>query len=184
MKRCDTLFSLLLVLVLVVSSGIVGASDVPVFELPLLITGTGQTPCSLTLQTIVGRLGIQSTYDPMIVRISGYKTVAVAMGASLKGMGAAGINQEEELERCHAMFERATASGAKIIGFHVGGEARRNTIADKYIEPFIPLCDLLVVLEESNQDGLFTKAAEANNIPLIIAADVVELMSIVGEMFE
>lgn len=177
------MFCVVLMLVLFVGAGTVSASEVPTFELPLLVTGTGQTPCSLTLHTLVNRLGIQATYDPMIARISGYKTVAVAMGASLKGMGAAGINQEEELERSQVMFERAKASGASIIGFHIGEEARRNTIADRYIEPFLPLCDLLVVLEKGNQDDLFTKASEASGVPLIVVADIAELMSLIEEMF-
>lgn len=182
MKRI--IHCLVLMLAFFVGTGIVGASETPSFELPLLITGTGQTPCSLTLHTLAGRLGIQATYDPMIARVSGYETVAVAMGASLKGMGAAGINQEEELERSKVMFERAKASGAKIIGFHIGEEARRNDIADRYIEPFLPLCDLLVVLEKGNQDDLFTKASETHGVPLIVVADIAELMSLVAEMFE
>jgi TRAP-type C4-dicarboxylate transport system permease large subunit len=40
-------------------------------------------------------------------KMGGYKTMAVVMGASLKGLGAAGIDQDEELERDQMIFKKA-----------------------------------------------------------------------------
>jgi hypothetical protein len=45
--------------------GLLTAIDIPKFEKPILVTCTGQTPGSLTLSTLLNRLGIAHTHDPM-----------------------------------------------------------------------------------------------------------------------
>jgi hypothetical protein len=150
--------------------------QLPRFEKPILVTGTGQTPGSLTMMTFLGRLGIKATHDPMVVpsKMGGYKTMIVVMGASLKGLGAAGINQEEELDRDKMIFKKARELGMRIIAAHIEGTARRNAIADKFITPFVPQADFLLVFEEGNKDGLFTKLAAEHKVPLVVFKDFKE----------
>lgn len=176
-------FAVLLVLAL--GGGVVGAANVPKFEKPILITCTGQTPGSLTLATLFERLGIKATHDNLVLpsKMGGYKTMIVVMGASLKGLGAAGIDQDEELERDEMIFEKAKASGMKVIAAHIEGTARRNAIADKFITPFVPKADFLLVLEESNRDGLFTKLAQQHKIPLVVFKNFNELPALLKAMF-
>lgn len=164
------------------------ATDIPKFDMPLLITCTGQTPGFLTLYTLVNRIGVTADSEPLITprRMDepGYKTMIVEMGASLKGLGAAGLNQDEEMERCNAVFAKAKELGVKIIGAHTGGEARRNEIADKFISPFAPQCDYLLVLAEGNKDGFFNKVAEEQEIPLLVFDTFAELPEIFSAMFK
>jgi hypothetical protein len=162
-----------LVCLLVVAPSTSRADQLPRFEKPILVTGTGQTPGSLTMTTFLDRLGIKATHDPLVVpsKMGGYKTMIVVMGASLKGLGAAGINQEEELDRDRMIFKKARELGMKIIAVHIEGTARRNAIADKFITPFAPQADLLLVFEEGNKDGLFTKLAAEKKVPLVVFKD-------------
>ena len=51
-----------------------------------------------------------------------------------KGRGAAGIDQDEELERDNLiLIKKAKDTGIKIVAAHIEGTARRNEIADKFI---------------------------------------------------
>ena len=163
----------LLTFFMLYTPGLVTAADIPTFEKPILVTCTGQTPGSLTLATLMSRAGIRVTHDPMILpsKMTGYKTLIVVMGASLKGLGAAGIDMDEEMERDGIIFKKARDSGMKIIVAHIEGKARRNEIADKFIVPFVPLGNLLLVYEEGNKDGLFTALSAKNKIPLIVFKD-------------
>ena len=181
---------LLLVLIGIIFSftNIGSVSEIPKFELPLLITCTGQTPGYLTMYTLTKKLKIESINEPLVtprkMRDKGYKSMIVVMAASLKGLGAAGLNQQEELERCELVFKEAKELGIKIIGAHIGGEARRNAIADKFITPFAPQCDYLLILAEGNKDDLFTKIAEENKIPITVLETFAELPAVITAMFE
>ncbi len=167
-------------------AGVVSGQSTPKFSSPILITCTGQTPGSLTLKGFMDAVGIPSTHDEMVLpsKMGGYKTMVVVMGASLKGLGAAGIDQAEELERCEMIFKKAKDSGMKIVAAHIEGVARRNAIADKFITPFVPKADFLLVMDEGNQDGLFTKLSQQHNIPMVTFKDFSQLPSILMSMFQ
>ena len=49
---------------------------------------------------------------------------------------------------------------------HIGGEARRGELSDKFVKVAAPYCDYLIVVNEGNKDGLFTKTATEKKIPL------------------
>ena len=181
--------SIALVTVLMVAMFIGGttvAQSIPKFESPILVTCTGQTPGSLTFQSFMDAVGIKSTHDNMALpsKMGGYKTMVVVMGASLKGLGAAGIDQDEEMERCEMIFKKAKDSGMKIIAAHIEGVARRNEIADRFITPFVPQADFFLVMEEGNQDGLFNKLSQQHNIPMVVFSDFTELPAILMAMFQ
>ena len=181
---------LLVVLISIIfgSINIGSVPEIPKFELPLLITCTGQTPGYLTVYTLAKKLQIEAVNDPLItsrkMKEQGYKTMIVVMSVSIKGLGAAGLNQQEEFERCKLVFKEAKELGIKIIGAHIGGEVRRNVIADKFITPFAPQCDYLMVLAEGNKDGLFNEIAAKNNIPLNVFQTFAELLAIMTAMFK
>lgn len=95
----------------------------------------------------------------------------IVIGGSSKGLGAAGISADAELERTKALLAEAKKRGMKIIGLHVGGEARRGELSDRFINEVVPSCDYFIVVEEGNKDGLFTKLC-GNKIPLDIVQKI------------
>lgn len=160
------------------------------FELPLLITCTGQTPDYLTVYNLTRELDIGAVNDPLTpfnpreMQEQGYQTMIVVMGVSLRGLGAAGLNLQRELKRCELVFEKARELQIRIIGVHIGGEAGRNAIADRFITPFAPQCDYLMVLAKGNKDSLFNRIAEENKIPLNVFQTFAELSAIITAMFK
>ncbi len=163
----------------------VAQAETPTFEQPVLVTCTGQTPGSLTMAALLKRVGVNAEHKPLVLpkEMTGYKTVVVVMGASLKGLGAAGLDQETEMERNHAVLEKAKSSGMKVILAHIEGQARRNAIADKFIIPFIPKADLLLVTQDGNEDGLFTRLSKEHGVPLILVKDYNELTNVLKQLF-
>ena len=101
-----------------------------------------------------------------------YKTIIFAVGASLKGMGASGLTVDAELKRLKALIEYCQKNDVFIIAVHAGGESKRGASGsdnEKMIDAVAPFADYLIVVEDSNKDGRFTKFAEEKKIPLSVA---------------
>jgi len=147
---------------------------------PALLTSIGQSADVEMAKTIMARAKLNFTMDPTIkaqaLASTNAKTLVIVIGGSSKGLGAAGISAEAELERTKALLAEAKKRGMKIIGLHIGGEARRGELSDRFINEAVPSCDYFIVVEEGNKDGLFTKLC-GNKIPL----DIVQKISQIGE---
>ncbi len=83
------------------------------FDQPLLITSVGQSADGQMVRIIAQRAGLNFTYDAVAGTdaLSGYKTVVLVVGGSSKGLGAAGINLDQEEQRAQALTD-AAKSGA------------------------------------------------------------------------
>ena len=70
------------------------------------------------------------------------------------------------------MIEKAKEAGMTIVCAHVEGMARRTDANDQdSIDAILPLADVIMVVEESDSDGLFSNYAKENGIPIITAKD-------------
>ena len=111
-----------------------------------------------------------------------YQSMIFAIGASLKGMGASGLTVGDELKRLKSIIQYCKENKIFIIALHVGGESKRGASGsnnEKMIDAVAPFADYIIVVEDSNKDGRFTKIAKEKNIPLSevkYALGIVELM--------
>lgn len=106
------------------------------------------------------------------------KTLIITTGTSGKGMGAAGTDVDAEIERCTAVAEAAKEQGMLVVCAHIEGMSRRTDANDQAsIDAILPLADVIVCVEDSDSDGLFSDYAEANNVPIIIVPDALSLSS-------
>jgi hypothetical protein len=153
----------------------------PIASPPVLLTSIGQSADVEMARALMNRLKLGYTQDNLIkaqgLAAANAKTLVVVIGGSSKGLGAAGISADAELERTKALLAEAKKRGMKIIGMHIGGEARRGELSDRFINAAVPMCDYVIVVEEGNGDGLFTRLCASSKIPL----DVVQKISQVGE---
>lgn len=153
-----------------------------VFDLPILMTSAGQSADVQMLYAIASRSGIEAEVRPIIEAKDfdpqAVGTLAIAVGGSGKGLGAAGIDADEEMARVMAILEKA--EDCPIIVVHLGGEARRGELSDRFIRAVLPYADYLLVVEGGDgADNLFSKTAEELGIPI----DFVENIAGVGEAF-
>lgn len=208
MKRIYTLSVIfLLFLILISASGVFTApqTELPKTDLPVLITSCGQSPGPVRLKAIFKRLNLEhepKAYDVVefvtaedlkVYKDVGtpFKTLIVVMGASLKGMGAAGISIEDEIDRASLLMKEARQQGMTIIGAHIGGMKRRaqgaavgDNTDELSIDAVAPNSDLLVVIKEGNTDDRFTLISKDKGIPMIEVEKLLDLMSVFEKLFK
>lgn len=166
---------------------------------PVLLTSCGQSPGPAIIKVVLQKIGVPFELLPLATAADLQKkkeagqpvgTVIVVMGASLKGMGAAGISIDDEIKRIKALLEEAKKQGITIIGAHVEGMKRRaqgaaagDTTDEQSIDAVAPQSNLLLINKEGNADGRFTRIATSKNIPLIEVEKNMDLVSELSKIF-
>ncbi len=131
------------------------------------------------LNVVAGQAGLTSVNDNAMTADNlpaGTKTLIITTGTSGKGMGAAGTDVDDEIARCTAVIEAARAAGMTIAVAHIEGMSRRTDANDQAsIDAMLPLADVIVCVDGSDSDGLFSNYAAEHGIPLIKAPDTLSL---------
>jgi hypothetical protein len=153
----------------------------PVFEAPLLLTSAGQSPDVQLAVVLAKRAGIEHTLAKMAVAkdLAGAKTLGLVVGASLKGLGAAGVDTPKEKDRVKALLAEAAARGVPVLFLHLGGEQRRGELTDAMVAEYLPAAKMAVIVKSADHDGLFSKICRERGIPLVAVektADVAEVL--------
>lgn len=169
-------------------SGSAHAQKVPAgvsAELPVAMTCPGQAPEGQLVKLIFGRLKTPIKYDPFMEpkEMAGSKTLIIILGGSGKGLGSAGVNLQDEMKRADALVAEANKQKIKLVGVHTGGEDRRGEVSTKLIDLVAPKMSYLIVREDGNKDGLFTKISSQHKIPLTLIKGTQELSDVFKELF-
>jgi len=158
------------------------------------VTSCGQSPGPLKITVFLKRLGIEHEYksDATVQDVASkrFKTLIIVTGASLKGMGAAGVSIKDELARTAAIIDAAKKAGVLVVGAHIEGMARRSqgaeagdTSDEQSIDAVCPRSQVLVVRKDGDEDGLFTAIAKKQNIPLIAFEKNLEIEGVMKSLF-
>ena len=198
-KKGFAIFNMVLVLTLTLFLGLSLISlaaqqpEIPKVELPLITTTCGQSPGALMVWVLCkqiklpcDRADLLKAEDLKAKAEAGnpYKTLIITTGTSMKGMGAAGVDIDFEVARIKAIIEEAKKQGILIIGAHIEGMARRVDATDAAsIATVIPQSNLLLIREDSNEDGYFTKAAEELALPIITFKETLDLTGVFKTLF-
>jgi len=139
------------------------------FEQPVLITSAGQSAEVQMASVLAKRAGLDYTLVKLAqpADLEQKKTLVLSIGASMKGLGAAGLDMAQENARVNALIETAEAGGIPVLGFHLGGKARRGQLTDDLAEALVPKVALMIVVESGNEDGFFTNLCREHGVPLI-----------------
>ena len=181
-----------------VAAGWAQAAEVEV-KLPVLVTSCGQSPGPVKFKVFLKRLKYDHVYDLGAAaelldtaKKDGkpFGSVIIVTGASLKGMGAAGVSIGDELTRVEALIAAAKKQAVVVIGAHVEGMARRAQGAaagdnsdEMSIDAVCPKSDLLIVRKDGNEDGRFTKISEAAGTPVIEFEKNMELGNVLEKLY-
>jgi hypothetical protein len=164
-----------------------GQGAAPKASPPVLVTSCGQSQAPAMLNVILKRVGVVYEILPLAtpqdLKDKGCKTIIITMGASLKGMGAAGISIDDELKRIADVIDAAKKAKITIIGAHIEGMKRRaqgadagDTTDEQSIDAVAPKSDILLVIKEGNADGRFTNISQGKKIPLVEAEKNMDLV--------
>jgi len=163
-------------------------------DAPVLVTSCGQSPGPLKITVFLKRLGIEHEYkaDATAKDLAArkFKTVIVVTGASLKGMGAAGVSIKDELARTDALIAEAKKAGVTIVGAHIEGMARRAQGAspgdnsdELSIDAVCPRAQAIIVRKDGDEDGRFTTIAKKQNIPMLGFEKNLDLEGVLKSLF-
>ena len=193
------------VLLLVVTIGLVlspALAQKPAVRLeqPVLLTSCGQSPGPLKIKVFFGKLGIEHVYnlqasanDLVARKKEGkpFKSLIVVVGASLKGMGAAKVSIEDEIDRIKKLIAEARKQGMKVVGAHVEGMERRAQGAapgdnsdEQSIDAVCPQSDIMVVRKDGDEDKRFTTISTGKNIPLMMFEKNMELSDVLKSLYQ
>jgi hypothetical protein len=171
----------------------------PKLEQPVLLTSCGQSPGPLKIKVFFGKLGIEYVYsvqatvnDLAAKKKEGkpFKSLIVVTGASLKGMGAAKVSIEDELDRTKKLIAEARKLGMKVVGAHVEGMERRAQGAapgdnsdEQSIDAVCPQADVMLVRKDGDEDKRFTTISTSKKIPLILFEKNMELSDVLKNLY-
>jgi hypothetical protein len=155
-------------------------------ETPVAMTSPGQSPEIAIVKLLARRINLEIESDPFMKpeALEGKKSVVIIIGGSGKGLGAAGVNIEEESERAEKLIAECKEEKIKIIGMHLGGSMRRGPNSAVMIDLVTPKCDYVVVREDGNEDGIFTNICSENKIPLTEIEKTTQVMDILKALFQ
>ncbi|MBC7363952.1 MAG: hypothetical protein H5U07_05335 [Candidatus Aminicenantes bacterium] len=197
MKKASPFFLALIIFFFLIN--LAEAQNQPSAKPPVLLTSCGQSPGPALIKVMLQKLGVDFELIPLATAADLQKkketgqpfgSVIIVMGASLKGMGAAGISIDDEIKRVNALIQEARNQGLTIIGAHVEGMKRRaqgaaagDTTDEQSIDAVAPKANILLINKEGNADGRFTQIARSHNIPLIEVEKNLDLITTLSQIF-
>ncbi len=163
----------------------VAAQELPKLSTPVLVTSLGLSLEGLQVSLAARRAKIPMEFDLHAEpeNLADAKSLFLAVNASLKGFGEAGIVLGDELARGEHLLDEAESRGILIVVLHLGGAENRDDLTNQLIALAAPRADLLIINATSDEDGLFAGIAEAGNIPLITVANLPALVPVLQERF-
>lgn len=155
-------------------------------QTPVIVTSIGQSADVDIMKTLCTKAGLDITANATISAdelTADTKTLILAVGGSSKGLGAAGIDADQELERTDALLSKAEELGITVIATHTGGSARRGTLSDSFIVPAFGAADMAIVLAEGDSDGLMAGILAENNTPTAVIEQVTDCITTLQTLF-
>ena len=148
------------------ASGDVKEITEAIAEGPIILTSVGQSADVNVVQTLLKKCEIDSDLNATVTAddLGSYKTLVLAIGGSSKGLGAAGVNENQELDRVKSVIAKAEEQGMTIIALHIGGSARRGTLSDKFIPDALAAADAAIIVSEGDSDGFMKGIVTENGV--------------------
>jgi hypothetical protein len=154
----------------------------------------------LKIKVFLARLGIEHVYNLQAAETDlaarkkegkPFKSLIIVTGASLKGMGAAKVSIEDEIDRIKKLIAEAKKSGIKVVGAHVEGMERRAQGAapgdnsdELSIDAVCPQSDMLLVRNDGDEDKRFTAIATDKKIPKAGFDKNMELSDVLKNLYQ
>ena len=156
------------------------------YSTPILVTSAGQSADV----KLAGLLLKKEKLDATIISIAkasdlkDVKTLVIVPGFSSKGLGAAGISADEETQRIKELLSKAEELKIPIVLLHIGGKARRKGQSDNFIKEVAKVASHMIVVEQGNEDGLFSELSKDGAIPLDLIKKIPDASEPLGKLFK
>lgn len=144
------------------------------FAADIALTPVGQSPDAMMVKVLLKKMKVNADLDKLLKGsdLSGQKVLIAVVGGSSKGLGAAGIDKDQEKARVADLLQTAKQKKMKILVMHVGGKSRRGKLSDSFIASAVPSADKVIVVKGSNHDGIFDKNLANKDIEILTAENI------------
>ncbi|MBO4873626.1 MAG: hypothetical protein J5496_09495 [Lachnospiraceae bacterium] len=126
-------------------------------------------------------------YDAKVIEASSltssYPILICVVGGSSKGLGGAGLNEDEEAARVKGLLDKAKELGTKVVMIHNGGLDRRGTLSDKFINLAFPYATYGIVLLSGDEDNLMKDILALSNVPSAFVEKTGDVQTVLKWMF-
>ena len=166
MKR-KILWSVLMTLCLAMAAGGAFAQDVA-------LTSVGQSPDATMVKVVLKKLKIKANVDKQLGadKLGSPKVLIAVVGGSSKGLGAAGVDKNQEKSRAVGLLSAANKKGIKVLIMHIGGNNRRGALSDSFITAAVPYADRIILVKGGNGDQIFNKNLKNKSVKIMEAASI------------
>lgn len=161
-------------------------STAQTYKQPILISSAGQSADVKLVETLIKKENWNYTTNSLAEpnNLSGMKTLIIVPGFSSKGLGAAGISKDKEMERVKNLIAKAKQSNIPIILVHVGGMARREGQSDDFNKLVGESCKYMIVVESGDgPDKFFTNLAAKQNVTLKLVSKIKDVADPLKALF-
>jgi len=158
----------------------------PPFEQPILLTSAGQSADVQLANVLLKKAGLTFSLAKLAAAkdLGNSRTLVLVIGASLKGLGAAGLDMAKEKDRVSALLTAAREKSIPLVCLHLGGADRRGEITDALIADYLPLAKAVLIVRSGNKDGLFTKLCADKQIPLVEVEKTIDAADALKKIFK
>jgi hypothetical protein len=157
----------------------------PVLTTPILLTSCGQSADVLMMKTLLTKDSLTFDYNAMATAadLDGKQSVILVVGGSSKGLGAAKVSESDEMARVEKLLKAAQDAKMPVLVAHLGGEARRGELSDKFIKLGAENATAIVVVKGGDKDEFIAKIATEKSIPLETAETILAVDPILKRLY-
>jgi hypothetical protein len=163
---------------IVLAANILTAQSKTKYDQPILITSAGQSADVTMASMLCKKVGIEAKASAKATAsdVSGIKTLIIVPGFSSKGLGAAGISREQEMDRVKEVIAAAQKQKIKILMLHIGGKPRRGQQSDDFNKLVAENSQHLLVVKQGDEDKFFSDIAVKQNVGIDLVEKIAEAM--------
>ncbi len=146
------------------------------FEQPILVTSAGQSADVTLAASLCKKAGLnaRAINRATAADVKDAKTLMIVLGFSSKGLGAAGISREQEMDRVKEVIAAAVKQKMKIFVLHIGGKPRRGVQSDDFNKVCAEASQAMIVVKAGNEDNFFSAIAAAKKIGITVVDKIAE----------
>ena len=140
----------------------------------IVLTPVGQSPDAMMVKVLLKKMKLKADLNKLLSAddLKSYRVLIAVAGGSAKGLGAAGIDKDQELARAKKLFASAKSKGIKILAMQVAGRNRRGKLSDAFIGAVVPEGDAVIYVKGANHDGLIDKLLKGKKVPVYTAEKI------------
>jgi len=175
---------LFILILLIISFSISFASDFTSKE-PILITSAGQSADVVVMKIVAKKIGLKHTMEKFAKpeNLTNHASLILVAGGSSKGLGAAKMDKQQELDRVKSLIASAKEQKINIITMHIGEKKRRGKLSDDFNKLTAENADFLIVVKRGDEDQFFSKIAKEKNIPIKLVDKIMETGDVLKNIF-